>query len=358
MCPRKIIHVDMDAFYAAVEMRDNPDLRDKPLAVGGDPSRRGVICTANYVARKYGVKSAVASASAVKLCPGLIILRPDMEKYKRESRRIHEVFARFTGKIESVGLDEAYLDVSDVTDFDGSGTLIAKEIKRLVHETTALTASAGIASNKFLAKVASDYKKPDGLFCISPRMADEFVKTLEVKRIPGVGKVTAQKLAAIKVKTCGDLQSVHKETLVRNFGKFGAALYDLCRGNDDREVEVGWERKSLSIETTFDADINGEECVGRLPDLHENFMRRLARYQDKGKRPIHSIHAKIKFKDFSATTIERGGDGTGIEQFLPLLKDGLGRKDLPVRLIGIGVKFAVTKPRVQKANPLQLSFGF
>jgi len=357
MQTKKIIHVDMDAFYAAVEMRDKPELRDKPVAVGGDPSRRGVIATANYAARKFGVKSAVASASAVKLCPGLIILHPNMEKYKRESKRIHEVFARFTGKIESVGLDEAYLDVSDVPDFNGSATLMAKEIKRLIFETTALTASAGIASNKFLAKVASDYKKPDGLFCISPQMVEEFIKTLAVKRIPGVGKVTAEKLAAIHVKTCGDLQTVPRETLIRNFGKFGGALYDLCRGDDDREVTIGWERKSLSMETTFDADINGAECLARLPALYEDFIERLTRYQDRSKRPIHSVHAKIKFKDFSATTIERGGSGIGIEQFIPLLEEGLKRKGLPVRLIGIGVKFAVAKSLAREALPRQLSLG-
>lgn len=260
-----------------------------------------------------------------------------------------------TGKIEAVGLDEAYLDVSGVKDFNGSGTFIAKRIKRLIFEATSLTASAGIAPNKFLAKVASDYKKPNGLFCISPNMVREFIKTLEVKRIPGVGKVTAEKLAAMNVKTCGDLQSVPKETLIQRFGKFGVELYDLCRGIDDREVVIGWERKSLSVETTFDTDINGEECLARLPGLHEDFIRRLAKHQDKGKRPIHSIHAKIKFKDFSATTVERGGGGTGIEQFIPLLKDGLKRKDLPVRLIGIGVKFAEAKPQARKAHHLQLS---
>lgn len=357
MRTRKIIHVDMDAFYAAVEMRDKPDLRDKPIAVGGDPARRGVISTANYAARKFGVKSAVASALAVKLCPGLIILSPDMQKYKEESKRIHGVFAQFTDKVESVGLDEAYLDVSGVKDFDGSGTFIAKRIKRLISETTSLTASAGIAPNKFLAKVASDYKKPDGLFCISPNMVEKFIKTLEVKRIPGVGKVTAEKLAKMNVKTCDDLQSIPKETLIHRFGKFGVELYDLCRGNDDREVVVGWERKSLSVETTFDTDIDGGECLARLPELYGDFIERLARFQEKDKRPIHSLHAKIKFKDFTATTVERGGSGTGIEQFIPLLKDGLKRKDLLVRLIGIGVKFAEANPHAHEAPFQQLSLG-
>ena len=272
---RKIIHIDMDCFYAAVEMRDDKSLRNRPLAVGGDPSRRGVISAASYEARKFGVHSALSSARAKKLCPNLIIVHPNMKKYAEESRKIRAVFHQFTNLVEALSLDEAYLDVTGSNHFKGSATLIASEIRKIILKETGLTASAGIAPNKFLAKVASDWKKPNGQFVITPDKVYAFVLKLPVQKIWGVGKVTAEKMAKIGLKTCGDLQKLSINDLCSHFGSFGIHLYDICRGKDDRPVVTSRERKSLSIEETFSDDLrNYEECKGQLPILFKKFLKR------------------------------------------------------------------------------------
>lgn len=352
---RKIIHIDMDCFFAAVEMRDNKKLRNCPLAVGGDPSQRGVICAANYEARKYGIHSAMASSRAIKLYPELVILYPDLKKYSKESKKIRSIFHRFTDLVEPLSLDEAYLDVSFSKQFKGSATFIASEIRRLIYEETSLTASAGIAPNKFLAKVASDWNKPNGQFVITPDMVDDFVLKLQVKKISGVGKITSGKMAKLGLLTCGDLQKLTLNNLNSRFGKFGNYLYGICRGIDERPVVIARERKSLSIEETFSRDLqNYEKCKEQLPLLFKRFIKRLED-KNKGVSEVKTIFVKIKFFDFKITTVERGFSELNEKSFLILLKDGCERRNLPVRLIGLGARF---KSEAKKVNSKQMELVF
>ena len=241
----------MDCFYAQVEMRDNPSLQNVPLAIGGLPGTRSVLCTSNYIARKFGVKSAMPTDYAMKLCPNLIVLVPNFKKYSKASEIIQSIFQNYSTLVEPVSLDEAYLDVSNAK----SATDIAVEIKKAIFTRTGLTASVGVAPNKFLAKIASDWQKPNGLFVIPPANVESFVKTLPVKLIPGIGKKGVEIFDSIGVKTCDDLNKIPHSILSMHFGKFSNSLYQYAKGADDREVISEWERKSLSVETTFSKDI-------------------------------------------------------------------------------------------------------
>ena len=225
---RKVIHCDCDCFYAAVEMRDDPRLRGRPLAVGGRAETRGVIATCNYEARAFGVHSAMPTARALQLCPHLILLPPDFERYREASRRILAIYRDYTALVEPLSLDEAYLDVSGVDRCRGSASLMAQEIRARIHDEVGITASAGIAPNKFIAKVASDWNKPDGQFVVRPQDVDAFVAALPVKKIFGVGKVTAARLNRLGVNTCGDLRAWSVADLTHEFGSFGASLHHLC----------------------------------------------------------------------------------------------------------------------------------
>src|SRR5688572_8550149 len=245
---RKIIHCDCDCFYAAIEMRDNPALREVPLAVGGRPDQRGVVATCNYEARRYGIHSAMATAQALKLCPHLVVIPPAMDKYRAASKQILAIYHDYTDLVEPLSLDEAYLDVSESTHCKGSATLIAQEIRQRIFATVGITASAGVAPNKFVAKIASDWHKPDGLCLVRPDEVDAFVAALPVKKLHGVGKVTAAKLNKLGAETCGDLRSWTLADLEQHFGRFGTRLHDLCRGIDEREVSTSRERKSISTE--------------------------------------------------------------------------------------------------------------
>ena len=349
---KKIIHIDMDCFYAAIEMRDDKSLRNRPLAVGGDPSTRGVISAANYEARKFGVHSAISSARAKKLCPNLIIVHPNMKKYVEESRKIRAVFHEFTNLVEPLSLDEAYLDVTGSNHFKGSATLISSEIRKLIFDKTGLTASAGIAPNKFLAKVASDWKKPNGQFVITPDKVDNFIKKLPVQKILGVGKVTAEKMAKIGLKTCGDLQNLSINDLCSHFGSFGNHLYGICRGKDDRPVVTSKERKSLSIEETFSHDLRDyEECKEQLPILYKRFLKRFEG-KDIKEQDIKTLFVKVKFSDFKSTTVERRLTELNEENFGALLEEGVKRRNLPIRLLGLGARL---KTKGKKGNLQQLS---
>ncbi len=337
---RKIIHVDMDSFYAAVEAKYDPSLKGKPIAVGGRPEERSVVCTASYEARKYGVKAGISSYKALKLCPKLILVPPDFRKYNEESEAIHKIFKRFTDKIEPLSLDEAYLDVSDLKIFKGSATLIAQEIRRLIFKERKLTASAGIAPNKFLAKVASDWKKPNGQFTVTPKMIDEFVRKLPVDHIYGVGKVTSARLNKMGIKTCADLQSYTLDELTDNFGVWGEDLYGLCRGIDDRDIDTFWERKSLSVEYTYPEDLkNSKECIDVLDELYDDLGSRFD--DDCKEKTVKSIFIKLKFCDFKRTTVERQTElnTAPIEDYYPLIEEGFERHNKPVRLVGLGVRF-------------------
>ncbi|MBE8182279.1 MAG: DNA polymerase IV, partial [Candidatus Portiera sp.] len=277
---RKIIHLDMDCFYAAVEVRDNPELRGKPIAVGGG-QRRGVVATCSYEARKFGVRSAMSGAMAQRLCPDLIFVKGNMAKYKHASDIIRGIMREITPIIEPLSLDEAYLDVTDVQLHKNSATLIARDLKERIYRATQLTASAGVAPNKFLAKVASDWNKPDGIMVIPPQNIAEFVKDLPVDKIPGVGKVSAKKLAAQGIKKCSDVQHYSQEELQARFGKFGLMLYQRARGIDNRQLSTSRIRKSLSVESTFMDDIkDDEQCRQELDKLLIELHRRLSKYVD------------------------------------------------------------------------------
>ena len=289
------------------------------------------------------MKSALPSSRAMRLCPNLLILPPDMKKYVAVSKVIREIFSRFTEIYEPLSLDEAFLDVTGSTDFQGSAFLIAKEIRKLIFKETSLTASAGISHNKFLAKVASDWEKPDGQFLISPDMVEGFMPPLPVRKIFGVGRVTAEKMGEMGIHTCGDLQKLSVEKLVLKFGGFGRELYRLCRGDDDRPVVTSRVRKSLSVERTFSSDLAGEEeLLGKLPGLYFEFRERLSRHIEKrGASPLKTMFVKIRFSDFSSTTVERPvAPDMRAESFIPLFREGYERAGMPVRLIGLGVKFA------------------
>lgn len=341
---RKIIHADCDCFFAAVEMRDDPSLRDIPFAIGGDPGRRGVISTCNYPAREFGIHSAMASALAVKRCPQLRILPGNMDKYREASAQIDTIFRQYTDLVEPLSLDEAFLDVSQSDQCHGSATRMAQQIRQQVVEEVGITISAGVAPNKFLAKVASDWQKPDGLTVVSPDQVDEFVRQLPVKKIPGVGPVTAAKLAEKGVSRCEELQRYSLEELQQWMGRMGESLYQRCRGIDHRQVQPTRERKSLSVEHTFVKDLPDlEACQGPLVNLFEQLQQRLAR--KASTKPIGGVLVKLKFDDFTTTTVETRIDSCRFDRvslplYRPLLSQGFERCRRPVRLLGIGVRFS------------------
>lgn len=356
---RKIIHVDMDCFYAAVEVKYRPELKGLPLGIGGPPNTRSVLCTASYEARKFGVRSAMPSSQAVRLCPQLVLIPPHFDLYKAESRKVREIFERFTGKIEPLSLDEAYLDVTDCKQFGGSATLIAQEIRRLIFTELNLTASAGIAPNKFLAKIASDWKKPNGQFVVRPQDIESFVKDLKIEKIFGVGKVTAQKMHDVGLFTCADIQKYSVFELKKWFGSRAQDLYDFSRGIDHRSVETSWERKSLSVEETYNKDLQTlQECLDQVPELYEEWFKRV----DRGdyRKDIRGITVKLKFHDFKQTTHEEVIHAFPTEKdFLRLLERAWLRRSEPVRLVGIGVRLGSSnkEPKEEAANESQLRFA-
>ena len=334
---RKIIHCDCDSFYASIEMRDNPDLRDKPIAVGGRPDQRGVVATCNYAARAFGVRSAMPMSTALRHCPDLIVVSTNMAKYKEESARVQAIFHEYTDLVEPLSLDEAFLDVSDCQVAQGSATLIAEQIRHRVREEIGITISAGIANNKFLAKIASDWNKPDGQKTIHPDQVATFINDLPVEKIFGVGSVTAKKMHRLGLNTCADLQRLSLLELSQTFGKFGARLYDLCRGQDDRPVSTNRTRKSVSTERTYAVDIlDNVACAEELMRLFEDLQRRIARADCAAE--VKSRTLKLRFDDFSTTTVSRAGQTVEIECFRELLDEAWQRKGLPIRLLGIGVQ--------------------
>ncbi|WES69460.1 DNA polymerase IV [Superficieibacter sp. HKU1] len=300
---RKIIHVDMDCFFAAVEMRDNPSLRDIPIAIGGSRERRGVISTANYPARKFGVRSAMSTAMALKLCPHLTLLPGRFEAYREASDHIREIFSRYTSLIEPLSLDEAYLDVTDSLHCHGSATLMAQQIRKTISDELNLTASAGVAPIKFLAKIASDLNKPDGQYVITPEEVPNFIKTLPLSKIPGVGKVSAAKLENMGLRTCGDVQNSDLALLLKRFGKFGRVLWERSQGIDERTVNNERLRKSVGVERTLAEDIHEwPECEAIIERLYPELESRLAKV--KPDLLIARQGVKLKFNDFQLTTQE------------------------------------------------------
>ncbi|MCE6987786.1 DNA polymerase IV [Dyadobacter sp. CY323] len=355
---RKIIHIDMDAFYASVEQRDFPEYRGKPLAVGGSPTGRGVVATASYEARKFGVRSAMSSRIAINLCPDIIFVYPRFEVYKAVSRSIREIFSRYTDLIEPLSLDEAYLDVTEDKLGIGSAMEIAARIKKEIREELQLTASAGVSINKFVAKIASDINKPDGLTFIGPSKIENFMNNLPVEKFHGVGKVTADRMKSLQLFTGADLKKLSEDELVRHFGKTGRFYYQIVRGIDDREVQTHRETKSLGAEDTFTYDLDTkEEMHKELDRIGIIVAERLQKKQLKGK----TLTLKIKYHDFSQITRNHSfsklvGDIDTITETAKALLDKVEMNDKPVRLLGISLSnFHETEVKSRKPkDPEQL----
>lgn len=346
---RKIIHIDMDAFFASVEQRDFPEYRDKPLIVGGLPEGRGgVVAAASYQARQYGIRSAMTSKKAHQLCPHAIFVRPRFDAYKDVSRKIREIFSRFTDLIEPLSLDEAYLDVTNDKLGIGSAITIAEQIKQAIKDELHLTASAGISVNKFVAKIASDMNKPDGLTFIGPSKLEKFMENLPVEKFFGVGKVTAEKMKRQGLHTGKDLKKLTEFRLVQLFGKTGKFFYNIVRGIDDREVRANREVKSISAEDTFSNDLaKGEELNEWLEQIAKSAFNRSKHYQLYGR----TLTLKIKFEDFKQITrsISMPNVINDVEQVIEISKTLLANSDFgikKVRLLGVGFSnFGETKIR-------------
>lgn len=332
---RKIIHIDMDCFYAAIEERDDPSLRGKPVGVGGS-SRRGVLTTANYEARKFGCRSAMPVFMALEKCPELVIVPTRFDVYKRDSARIREIFSRFTPMIEPLSLDEAFLDVTHNSE---PGTIIASRIRQLICEETGLTASAGIAPNKLIAKIASDWRKPDGQLTVSLANAAEFMRELPMQKIPGVGGKMNERLAAMGVVTCADYRAIDKFEWVRRLGGYGAELYERCWGRDERPVNPDSPRKSLSIENTFSENLHGISLLEREMDAMLDELEEMLATKCED-RQVRSLVVKLKFSDFRRTTAERANPLLDRGIFRELLAEAESRSEgKPARLLGVGVRF-------------------
>jgi len=336
---RKIIHCDCDCFYAAVEMRDNPALRDIPIAIGGSVERRGVVATCNYPARAFGIHSAMPMAQALKRCPHLTVVRGDMAKYKAVAREVFAIYREITPLIEPLSLDEAYLDVSAITAYQGSATRMAEAIRARVSNDVGIVVSAGVAPNKFLAKIASDWHKPDGLCVIPPEAIDDFVRELPVTKIHGVGPRTAEKLHDLGIHTCADLREWPLVELVERFGRFGERLHTLAYGRDERPVKTQRERKSVSTEQTYPQDLPTlESCREALPALIADLEQRYAKLDPPPG--VRGAVVKVKFNDFTQTTVEHADPAPDAAQFEGLLNIGWQRGNRPVRLLGVGYRLA------------------
>lgn len=367
---RHIIHIDMDCFYAAVEMRDDPSLRDIPIAIGGK-SKRSVLCTANYPARKYGVRAAMPSMMAMKLCPHLKIISGRYNVYKEESLKIRDVFERYTDLIQPLSLDEAFLDITHLVDQNNRPDQIAERIRKDIFTETELTSSAGISPNKFLSKVASDWNKPNGQLTISKHNILDFVEELSLSKIPGVGPKSMERLSRMGLNTCGDIQEKEPEWMEKYFGKHGLDLYRLSFGLDDRPVRTESIRKSLSVENTFADDIEGwNSCLKEVKSLLPEVKYRLKRFKEKKniqQNILKSLVVKIKFHDFQSVTVEKTCPPEVFQNFWDkgqwtkelddlmqgLLKQGLDKGGKPVRLLGMG--FKLDHQKVDEALPVQLS---
>jgi len=355
MAQRKIIHIDMDAFFASVEQRDNPGLRGKPVAVGGS-RRRGVVAAASYEARQFGVYSAMPSVIAQQKCPGLIFVKPNFDVYKAVSAQIREIFHRYTDLVEPLSLDEAFLDVTqnkmDIT----IATDIAHQIKQRIRDTTGLTASAGVSMNKFLAKIASDVNKPDGLFVIKPHQAQAFIEQLPIGKFFGVGKVTEQKMKTLGIHNGADLRRWRQQDLLQHFGKAGQYFFDVAQGQDDRPVRAQRQRKSVGAESTFSDDLCSlDELRESLCDIAAEVAARVHKAGVYGR----TITLKIKFSDFNQITRSHTlndaicDEASLREVALRLLPQGYSEGQ-QVRLLGITLSNLQTGKTPDRQLPLAL----
>ena len=349
----------MDQFFAAVEQLDQPELRGKPIAVGHD-AERGVVSTASYEARRYGVHSAQSIQVAKRLCPQLIIVEPHFQRYKEVSAQLHEIFHEYTDLIEPISLDEAFLDVTENKKGMSLGVDIAREIKQRIRETTGLTASAGVSYCKFLAKIASDWRKPDGLTVVHPDKALDFIARLKVEKIWGVGQKTAEKLHRMGVFTGLDLRNMPLSRLTQEFGKIGQVFYDFSRGIDNRPVVSEWERKSVSCERTFEADISDNAAVTiHLYHTVLELVRRIEKNSFEGR----TLTLKVKFLDFQQITRSITVDHTlrTKDDILPLAKQLMAEVEYhshPIRLLGLGVSNQKASALEETRNWIELELEF
>ena len=335
---RKIIHIDMDAFFASVEQLDNPELRGKPIAVGGS-GERSVVAAASYEARKFGVRSAMPSVIAKRLCPGLIFVKHHFDRYIQVSESVMEIFREYTDEIEPLSIDEAFLDVTHDKQKIGSATVIAKKIRAEIKEKTGLTASAGISVNKFLAKIASDINKPDGLFLIRPEEAEKFIEELPVEKFYGIGKVTAEKMHKLGIHKGSDLKKWDMPDLVRNFGKAGVFFFDIARGKDDRPVEPDQERKSVGTELTYEKDLTTRfGIIAELYKLEKELMERMVHAETAGR----TITLKVKFSDFRQLTRSKTlpyyiRDFETLHREVSKIRKEMNLEGVRIRLLGISI---------------------
>ncbi|MCB1812345.1 MAG: DNA polymerase IV [Candidatus Competibacteraceae bacterium] len=336
---RKIIHIDMDAFYAAVEQRDRPELRGKPVIVGGAPDKRGVVATASYEARPFGIHSAMPAATARRLCPHAVFLRPRFEVYRQVSRQIRAIFQRYTEQIEPLSLDEAYLDVTDSTLLHNSASLIAQDILQTIQRETRLSASAGVSYNKFLAKLASEVNKPNGFYLITPEQGPAFVEQLPIGKFHGIGKKTEAKMQQLGIRTGADLKNWPLERLLQTFGKVGQHFYHIARGLDARPVVSERPYKSLGSETTFEKDLDAvDEMLQQLRQLAADVVENLQRKQLRG----YTVTLKVKFDDFQQVTRSQTVSQPlltlqDIDRWLPELLRRTEAGARKVRLLGVTV---------------------
>lgn len=339
MTERSIIHIDMDAFYASVEQRDFPEYRNQPIVVGGDPTQRGVVATCSYEARKFGIHSAMPSATAIRKCPHAIFVRPRFPAYREVSAEIQNILRKYTDQIEPLALDEAYLDVSDEINRAGSSTLIAKDIRQRIKRETGLTASAGVSYNKFLAKIASDRCKPNGLLYISAKEGRDFVKNLNIREFFGVGPATEEKMHGLGIYTGGDLATWELEALQPIFGKSSSYYYYAAQGIDTRPVDAERLRKSIGTEDTFEVDLQfQDEMLRVLETQSQEIEKELCKYGGSGK----TVTVKVKFSDFTQVTrsySSKSGfrSANSITRVVPQLLENAVVKNLPVRLLGISI---------------------
>jgi DNA polymerase IV len=336
---RKILHIDMDAFYASVEQRDNPSLRGKPVAVGGDPTVRGVVAAASYEARKFGVRSAIPMSRAVRLCPSLVIVRPDFQKYRTVSQQVFAIFKEVTPLVEGLSLDEAYLDVTDNCWNEPLGVNVARRIKDRIKEFTQLTASAGVAPNKFLAKIASGWKKPDGLTVVAPERIEKFLHELPVDALWGVGPVTAARLRERGIDKLTDVRARSIEELTEIVGMHAGWLHELAHGRDDRAVEPNRPAKSAGSEETYATDIASLEEVQREID---QLARGVAAWLGKKGKTARTVTIKVRYSDFTTITRshsvpEATSDPDNIAARAIKLLDKTEAGHRPVRLLGVSV---------------------
>ena len=333
---RKIAHIDMDYFFAQVEELEDPSLKNKPFAVGG-MGRRGIISTCNYVARRYGVRSAMPTFMAKEKCPDLILRKSQFEKYREASKKVFEVFYEFTDLVEKVSVDEAYLDLSHLENFRGSATLAVVEIKKRILEKTGLTASAGVSGNKLVAKICSEINKPNALNIVLPEDMQGFLAPLSLDKINGIGPSTLSKCHRNELFKIGDLITLQRYELQEIFGSFGETLYQYARGVDHRQIKTQRVAKSCSSEITFGEDLyESDVMLRKLAEVYEKTIVRLEKYKD---RKIKSQFVKVKFTDFSSTTHEAPGEKLDFEMISALLKDRILNQSKGVRLIGCGVRF-------------------